>query len=187
MNENTIKKYAEIPDGTPCDRKERIERMKRIYKQTLTTVCPSKDIRAFAKRISKREASCDKCAYFGGNFCKVPFSDALIEDIGIDPCYLGVLMFLREEMGDSTDCAATLKLRYELDEVNEALIAVCEAVISSVNVLPHFRVCKPDMQDLIILIAENMRDSTQEILNDALARKERSAADGDNETEANTL
>jgi hypothetical protein len=90
-------------------------------------------------------------------------------------------------MGDSTDCAATLKLRYELDEVNEALIAVCEAVISSANGLPHFRICKPDMQDLIILIAESMRDSTQEILNDALARKERIEAVEDNETEAKPL
>jgi hypothetical protein len=96
-------------------------------------------------------------------------------------------MFLREEMGDSTDCAAMLKLRYEPDEVNDALIAVCEAVISSANGLPHFRVCKPDMQDLIILIADNMRDNAQEILNDALARRERSAADGDKETEAKML
>jgi hypothetical protein len=110
-----------------------------------------------------------------------------MEDIGIDPCYLGVLMFLREEMGDSTDCAAMLKLRYELDEVNDALIAVCEAVISSANGLPHFRVCKPDMQDLIILIAENMRDNTQEILNDALARKAKNEVNEDNETEAKTL
>jgi hypothetical protein len=187
MNENTAKTYADIPNETFFDRNERIERMKRSYKQAVEAICPSKDIRAFAKRLSKREASCDKCAYFGGHLCKVPFSDALIEDIGIDPCYLGVLMFLREEMGDSTDCAKMLKLRYDLDEVNEALIAVCEAVISSANGLPRFRVCKPDMQDIIILIAENMRDSTQEILNGALARKARNEADGDNETEANTL
>jgi hypothetical protein len=187
MSDVKVKTMADVPDETPDERDSRINRTKRLYKQALETLCPSKDIRAFAKRISKREVPCDKCAYFGGHLCNVPFSDALMEDIGIDPCYLGVLMFLREEMGDSTDCAVMLQLRQEMDEVNESLIAVCEAVISSAISLPHFRVCKPDMQDFLILVSEHMRDNAQEILNDALARKERIEVNSHNETEANTL
>ncbi|GHU87196.1 hypothetical protein FACS1894202_00990 [Clostridia bacterium] len=187
MNEIKVKTMADVSDETPNERNEHIERKKRIYRQALEVICPSKDIRALAKRISKRKCPCDKCAFGSGYLCNVPLSDGFIEDVGIDPCYFGVLMFLREEMGDSTDCGEMMKLRHELYEVNEALIATCEAVISSANSLPHFQKCKPDMQEFLIALAQDMRDTTQDILNEAICRKERIEVSDDNETEAKSL
>jgi hypothetical protein len=191
MSEIKVKTFAEaaaeVAADIPFDRDACIEEKKRVYRQALEVICPSKDIRALAKRISKRKCPCDKCVFGGGYLCHMPFSDGLIEDVGIEPCYLGVLMFLRDEMGDSTDCAVTLQLRQELYEVNEALIATCEAVIAYANGLRHFQKCKPSMQEFLIALDQDMRDNVQEILNEAIARKERIEVSGDNETEGEPL
>jgi hypothetical protein len=180
MSEFTVKTYADVADESPCDRKERIERTKRKYKQALETLCPSKDIRALAKRLAKRKCPCDKCVYCGGSLCNVPFSDGFMEDMEIDPCYMGILMRLRDEMGDSADVAVTLQLRSELDDANEALIAVCEATIAVINGYSTFKDKSPDMQKLLTALAGGLRNNAREILNDAISRKGSIEVNGDN-------
>jgi hypothetical protein len=117
-----------------------------------------------------------------------PYSDGYMEDMEIDPCYEGVLMFLRNEMGNSSDCITVMKLRHELDETHDALCAACESVIAASNIISFFKDCKPCMQGVLIAIAKDMRDTTQEILNDAISRKEQLEVNSDNyETEAKAI
>ena len=69
------------------------------YNKMLRELCPSKDIRRQAKRISKRNDSCDKCVYGECEYpwCAVPYTDGYMEDFDIDPCYEGVLRYLVRE------------------------------------------------------------------------------------------
>jgi len=173
MTENTPKliTFSDIPDESPAERKARIEKMKRKYRQMMEIICPSKDIRAFAKRFAKRKYPCDKCAYRKDYACMVPYSDGYMEEMEIDPCYEGILVFLREEMGDSSDCGAMMKLRDELDETNDELCAVLESTIAVADSFSFFMECKPDMQMLIIALTNKMRDSAQVLLKEALSRR----------------
>ena len=117
-----------------------------------------------------------------------PYSDGYIEDMEIDPCYEGVLLFLRNEMADSADCGIIMKLRHELDEANDAVCAACATAIAAADVISTFKNDKPGMQEFYIAFAENIRSIMRELLNNAISRKERIEVSGDrHETEAKTV
>lgn len=58
------------------------------------------DLSKKARAISESDECCDHCYYgtediFG---CACPFSDGLMEDLQMDPCYDGALIHLAQEM-----------------------------------------------------------------------------------------
>jgi hypothetical protein len=188
MKENTLKyiTFADVDGESPAERMRRVEKTKRKYNQMLEIICPSKDIRAFAKRIAKRKCPCDKCAYQNGFLCMVPYTDGYMEDMEIDPCYEGVLMFLRNEMGDSTDCGVMMKLRHDLDEANDAFCVALEATIAAAGMVSHYRDSKPEMRRFLIAAAEKMREDARKLLDEAISRKEDAEPKNDNRGKAYT-
>lgn len=76
---------------------------RKAYLKMLRELCPSKEIRQEAKRISKQKNSCDTCVFYDGGLglCWYPYSDIYIEKLKIDHCYEGVLRYLVEETQDS--------------------------------------------------------------------------------------
>jgi hypothetical protein len=159
-----------------------IEKLKREYKQTLESICPSKDIRALAKRLAKREYPCDKCLHKEEDDCVFPYSDNYIEELDIDPCYEGILMFLRKEMGTSSDCEVIIKLLNVLAEANDALITALEATISIAGTFAMFKNCDEHMQKIILAMADEMRNDAWKLLNEAKSRKENAEAGSDKQT-----
>ena len=183
MKENTLKyiTFADVDGESPAERMRRVEKTKRKYNQMLEIICPSKDIRAFAKRYAKRKNPCGKCAYQNGCLCMVPYTDGYMEDMEIDPCYEGVLMFLRNEMGDSTECGVMMKLCHDLDEANDAYCVALEATIAAADMISFVKDCDTQMQRIIIAMAEDMRDNARELLNEAISRKEDAEPKNDNQ------
>lgn len=52
-----------------------------------------------ALAISESKECCDNC-YYGGYdavFCMCPFSDGIMEDINMDPCYEGALIHFAQQ------------------------------------------------------------------------------------------
>jgi hypothetical protein len=173
MTELATKPFADMPDISPDERKALIEEVKLEYSRILETICPSKDIRALAKRISKRKCPCDKCVYPLGNLCMFPRSDGYIEDLGIDPCYEGVLRFLRKEMGGSDDGGEAKKLRDDLIEAHDIVCAALEASIIIANMFDAFMGENPKTQKHTAAIVGRIRDDMRELLNKVIARRER--------------
>ena len=79
--------------------KAQIAKERAKYQKMLRDLCPSKEMRDEAKRLSKRQDSCDMCVYDKGDgfLCCYPHSDWYMEDLNIDPCYEGVLRYLVKE------------------------------------------------------------------------------------------
>ncbi|GHV39599.1 hypothetical protein FACS189490_03470 [Clostridia bacterium] len=188
MSDLKIVSYADIPSISPDERKALNEEVKREYSRILETICPSKDIRALAKRISKRKCPCDKCVFPLGNLCMFPHSDGYIEDLGIDPCYEGVLRYLRKEMTGKSDSLDTPKSCPELGEAIEAVCAAFEIAISISEIFAAFKDCDSKTQRSITTFVTGIRDDVREIWAMIRIFQERIEVNGDsNEKEAETL
>jgi len=83
------------------EKKAVIDKEKAAYKKLLRDLCPSKEMRRQARRTSRMDDTCEKCAYCDDEtwLCNYPYSDGYIEDLNIDPCYEGVLRYLAKESG----------------------------------------------------------------------------------------
>lgn len=162
---------SDLKDVPPEQRRANIDKKKREYRQMLEGICPSKDIQALAKRLAKRESPCDKCVYCNIPMCMAPYSDNHMEVMDIDPCYEGILLFLRKEMGYTDDNAEIHKLRRELGESDEALRIALQAVIALTGVFSRFEDCDEGIRMLIKTAADFMKNDAREMLSDALSGK----------------
>ena len=98
------------------------------YRKMLRQLCPSKDMRKQARRISNGKHPCYKCAYYDKNSgkCLDPHSALYNMFIEIDHCYEGVLRYLAAEAE---------KAREADNEAKDALIdKIAEALEKSVDI-----------------------------------------------------
>jgi hypothetical protein len=158
-----------VKDVPPEQRKANIEQKKREYREMLDEICPSKDIQALAKRLAKRESPCDKCVYCNVPLCMAPYSDNHMEVMNIDPCYEGILLYLRKEMGCTDDNAEIHKLRRELGESDEALRVALQALIALAGMYNSFEDCNEEMRSFLITVAGLMKKDAREMLSDSLS------------------
>ena len=96
MAELKLIKMSDIKPLTEVELRIALAKDKAKYKKMLLEICPDKEMRQKARRISVRKEPCDNCVYYDGEspMCWYPHSDAYIEDLKINPCYEGVLRFL---------------------------------------------------------------------------------------------
>lgn len=127
MGELKTIKMSDIPTLSEAELKELNAKQRGEYLQTLCDLCPSKDMRHEAKRISKRKNSCETCVYCDGEsyICWYPKSDAVMETLNIDPCYEGVLRFMVKE----TEAQAQKETEY-IDEETAVLSETIRIFIS---------------------------------------------------------
>ena len=92
----TVSELLNMPTLPDNVRKAQIANERAKYRKMLRDLCPSKEMRNEAKRLSKRQDSCEMCVYGKGEVfnCHYPHSDWYMEDVNIDPCYEGVLRYL---------------------------------------------------------------------------------------------
>lgn len=79
-------------------------------------LCPSKEMRQEAQRISKRKDSCGMCVYCDEKtrVCEYPDDDFHIYYLDIKPCYEGVLKFLVQEAAKESGTDALREVLEEL-------------------------------------------------------------------------
>jgi hypothetical protein len=188
--ENEVKVLwgSDVPRLSPEEIKALNEQRKREYGQMLEKLCPSKDVQKLAKRIAKQSNACTKCVYYCcPPLCLFPHTDGFIEDLEIDPCYEGVLRYLRQEMGVSDNDGEIQKLRADLAEAHDVVCAALEASIIIADMFDRFRNDNPKSQKHTAAIVGRIRDDMRELLTKTIARKERIEVNGDKETEAKEI
>ncbi|GHV15624.1 hypothetical protein FACS1894219_12600 [Clostridia bacterium] len=186
-NEVKVLWGSDVPRLSPEEIRANIENRKREYGQMLEKLCPSKDVQKLAKRIAKQDNACLKCVYNCPPLCLFPRSDGFIEDLKIDPCYEGVLRYLRKEMTGKSDIEDTPKSCPELGEAIEAVFAAFEIAISISEIFAAFNDCDSKTQRSITTFVTGIRDDVREIWAMIRIFQERIEVSDDNETEAKTL
>jgi tagatose-1,6-bisphosphate aldolase non-catalytic subunit AgaZ/GatZ len=110
-----------LPSLSEAERETQRKKERAAYRKMLRGLCPLKELRRQAKRISKRQDSCDKCVYCDGEtwICHYPHSDFYMEDLNIDHCYEGVLRYLVNEA----------RIEEDTDSVEEETAALIDAPV----------------------------------------------------------
>jgi len=123
MSELKIISASDLPVLSEAEIKAQRDKEKAEYRKMLRDLCPLTETRQKARRISKRNDSCDTCVYCDGEsyICWYPHTDIYMEDLDIDPCYEGVLRYLVKEAEEAEE--ARQKERAEqIAEENAALV-----------------------------------------------------------------
>ena len=120
MSELKMTRMSDIPVLSEAEIKARRDKEKAEYRKMLREICASKETRQKARRVSKRNDSCDTCVYCDGEspMCWNPHSATYLEDLGIDRCYEGVLRHLVKEAEEARQKEET----EQMDEETAALI-----------------------------------------------------------------
>ena len=161
---------SDVKDLSPEQRKASIDKKKREYREMLKGICPSKDIRALAKRLAGQDDRCDKCAYCNDPLCIAPYSDAYMEDMEIDPCYEGVLLFLKNEMVKAHESAQVKTLEQEMAEMEETLIGTLEAIEALTGYISRVEDYDLGMRLILSNVKDEMRDAAREMLDDIISK-----------------
>jgi len=122
MSELKIMFLSDLPALSEAESKARLDKEKAEYRKMLRDLCPSTETRQTARRISKRNDSCNKCVYCDGEsyICWYPHTDMYMEDLNIDPCYEGVLRYLVKE-------AEEARQKEEAEYIDEETAALIDA------------------------------------------------------------
>lgn len=99
MNKLEKTTAGELLSMPKADNSKAFAAERKAYLKSLRELCPSPEIRKEARKLSRRKQPCSSCVFYDGEttFCWYPKSDAVIEDLKINPCYEGILRFLVEE------------------------------------------------------------------------------------------
>jgi hypothetical protein len=85
---------------TDSEYKEAVKKEREAYRKRLEIQCPSKKIMEKARKLANEGQSCSKCVYGDENCvdaCKIPHTSAYMEEMEIEPCCEGILLYLCKE------------------------------------------------------------------------------------------
>jgi len=157
---------SNVKDLSPEEQKASIDQKKREYRKMLNDICPITEIRVLAKKLAKQEVPCDKCAYSNNPMCMAPYSDIHMEVLGIDPCYEGILLFLKNEMVKAHESAQVKTLEQELEEANEILLVAKEAINAFASIVSRYDDCDLGIRMIMIKVAEDMQKNANDVFDD---------------------
>ena len=175
MKEFTVISASDLlkmPRLSESELKAQLTRRRAAYRKSLRELCPSKETRQKAKRISKRNDSCETCVYCDGEtwICHYPHSDLYMENMNIDPCYEGVLRHMVKAAKEKQEAEITFRneLYADLSTSPEHAVAVVMDDLETLRILCGWIISmiddKWDMPPLVQMCVREFYD----ILNEAL-------------------